>query len=192
MSRVGLHSSLKRTKRKLEFLLLVLPLSYLVFVVTDRYGIWDRLCGLDLVEAVAARFEESYAPDAARRVVVGDREWTPLISLVYRYSNANLPKDRAPKMVARWRAFSSGVMTGEGGAVIAEWTAPTTPFAVIFNPKPQMETGDLMAVGTLADLRDWIQRAKNDRRFWVQDVFLTLSATLLGFFVFTIERRLDQ
>jgi hypothetical protein len=183
------HESLKKIKHAADFLLLLLPLLYLAFLVADRYGVWDHLSGLDLVEHVAARFESSYGPDAARRVKVGDREWDPLIALIYKYSHANLPKDRAPKIVARWKSVASAVMTEEGGAVLAQWTAPTTPFAVVFNPKPQMQKDDLMAVGTLADLRDWIQRAKDDRRFWVQDVFLAVFGTLLGFVVFGIERR---
>ncbi len=117
---------LRTTKRVLNFVLIVLPLLYLGFIIADRFGVWDRLSGLDDVERIAARFELSYAPDASHPVRVGDAEWKPLLQLVNTYSNAQLPSDKEPRVIARYVAVSSA-RTPPEGPIIAEWTAPSTP-----------------------------------------------------------------
>jgi hypothetical protein len=67
-------ASLKKWKRTLTVVTLILPFLYTAFIITDRYGLWDELSGLDLVEGVSARFDLSYADNASLPVRVGDRE----------------------------------------------------------------------------------------------------------------------
>src|SRR5580704_15141722 len=111
---------------------LALPVLYLAFLVADRQGVWSRLQGLDKVDTVAARFEKSYAADASHPVSVGDPEWNPLIQIIYKYSNADLPKDKEPQTVARFKATVSGKQETTDGQLFSEWTAPSTPFAVLY------------------------------------------------------------
>src|SRR5271163_237404 len=96
----------RRAEFVLNLVLFILPFLYLGFMVAERAGVWDRLFGLDLVEQAAARFELSYAPDASRPVNVGDKEWKPLLSLVYKYSTAEFPADKQPRVIARYVAIS--------------------------------------------------------------------------------------
>jgi hypothetical protein len=173
----------------LNVLLLVLPLCYLAFLVADRTGVWDRLSGLDLVEGASANFDLSYAPDASIPVRVGDKEWEPLLKLAYRYSNAQFPTDKQPLLFARSVAVSSGRTPSEG-TVLAEWTAPSTPLLLLYHDWPghgEIQPADYRVVGTIGDLREWISKAKDSRRFWVQDVFLGTFTPLLGFALFLID-----
>jgi hypothetical protein len=180
----------RKTKLVLNVLLLVLPLLYLGFIVADRFGVWDRLTGLDLVEHAAANFELSYAPDASTPVRVGDKEWGPLLKLTYRYSNAQFPNDKQPKVFARFQAVSSA-RTPPEGPIIAEWTSPSTPLALLYQDWPghDIPKEDVRVIGTIGDLRDWISNAKDYRRFLVQDVFLGTFTPLLGFALFLIDWR---
>src|SRR6266403_6420156 len=110
-----LHTAkLKRWKRLVAGFTLTLPFSYLAFVILDRYGCWDKVTGLDLAEKVSTRFDLSYANDASQPVRVGDKEWAPLLSLIYRYSRANFSKDKEPHIVARMQAPFSTRTPEEG------------------------------------------------------------------------------
>ncbi len=51
---------------------------------------------------------------------------------------------------------------------------------------------DSRVIGTIGDLRDWIDKAKDHRRFVVQDVFLGTFTPLLGLFVFWIEGKVES
>ena len=143
------------TKLCLRSAALALPLLYLMFLIADRYGVWSRMRGLDKVEAVATRFEQSYSPDASRPVSVGDPEWKPLIHLIYQYSNVDFPKNKEPRTVARFSATLSGKQTGPEGQVFSEWTAPSTPFAVLYRrwPGQDVPKEDWRIAGTIGDLR---------------------------------------
>jgi hypothetical protein len=174
----------------LRFASLILPVLYLVFLLADRAGWWSRLRGLDRVENVADRFEKSYTPDASTPVNIGDPEWVPLIKLIYKYSNAKLPRDKQPQTVGRFQAVASGKLVAGDGQIIGEWTASTTPFAVLSRkwPGADIQKEDYRIVGTIGDLRAWIARSKDDLRFLVKDVFLVLFSFAVGFSLFLHEQ----
>ena len=178
-----------RAKFVLNVLLLILPFLYLGYILADRIGVWDRLERLDLVEHAATNFELSYAPDASTPVRLGDKEWAPLLKLTYKYSNAQFPNDKQPLLFARFVAISSG-RTPSAGPILAEWTAPSTPLALLYHEWPghgDIQPADYRVVGTVGDLREWISKAKDYRRFLVQDVFLGTFTPLLGFALFWID-----
>lgn len=181
---------LGKTKFVLNLVLLILPFLYLGFILADRAGVWDRLGGLDLVEQAAARFELSYAPDASKPVRVGDKAWEPLLKLVYGYSHAQFPAEKTPRVIGRSVAVSSSRLPEEG-PVEAEWTAPSTPLLLLYRDWPgnTVPREDYRIIGTIGDLREWISKAKDYRRFLVQDVFLGTFTPLLGFAVFLIDRK---
>jgi hypothetical protein len=184
---------LGKVKLVLNLVLLILPFLYLGFILADRAGVWDRLSGLDLVEEAATRFELSYAPNASEPVRVGDKEWEPLLKLVYRYSHAQFPVEKQPRVIARFKALLSA-RTPTDGLVESEWTAPSTPLALLYRDWPGNEVPreDYRIIGTIGDLREWISKAKDYRRFLVQDVFLGTFTPLLGFAVFLIDRESEQ
>src|SRR5579862_4753987 len=119
----------------LNVLLLALPFLYLGFILADRFGTWDRLFGLDLVEQAAANFELSYAPGASTPVRMGDKEWRPLLKLTYRYSPATFPTDKQPLLFVLFVALSSAGTPSEG-PTLAEWTAPSTPLTLLYHNWP--------------------------------------------------------
>lgn len=184
---------LRRWKRALTIVTLVLPFFYTAFVVTDHFGLWDRLSGLNLVEQVLSRFELSYTPDASRPVRMGDPEWEPFLNLVRRYSKTTLRNDKQPRVFARFQA-SLSTRSPTQGTIESEWTAPSTPFAVIYRDWPTSDGGnisleDWQYVGTIGDLRDWISKAKESRRFLVLDIFLGTFGPLLAIVIYLLDER---
>jgi len=189
-------SQLKRWKRVLTVVTLVLPFLYTGFIIADRYGVWDAVSGLDLVEQVSATFELSYAPNASNPVRVGDKAWDPLLNLVYRYSSASFDRTRQPKVIARLQA-SLSTRTPEKGPLIAEWTAPSTPLFIIYVEWPSDKGGNLRnedwrVIGTIGDLKEWISKEKDRRRFLVQDIFLGTFGPLLAVVIFWLEVKADS
>jgi len=178
-------------KRRLTVVTLILPFLYTTFIVADRFGVWDRLSGLDLVEQASDRFDLSYAADASNPVRVGDKEWKPLLKLVYRYSRADFIKDKQPRVIARLQATLS-TRTPQEGPIEAEWTAPSTPLVLMYRDWP-MNTGkpvtqdEFRVIGTIGDLKDWISKAREDRKFLVGDIFLGTFGPLLGIVIFFLE-----
>ena len=77
---------------------------------------------------------------------------------------------------------------------MAEWTAPSTPLLLLYKDWPgnDIPPEDYRVIGTIGDLRDWISKAKDHRRFVVQDVFLGTFTPLLGLFVFWIEGKVES
>jgi hypothetical protein len=184
---------LRKAKRALNLVLVVLPFVYLGYIVADRAGVWDHLCGLDSVEQVAVRFQSSYAPDASHEVKVGDEAWEPLLRLMYRYSNASFPPDKSPRVLARSVAVASSIIPAEG-PLIAEWTAPSTPLLLLYRDWPgnKVPPEDYRIIGTIGDLPEWINRARDHRRFIVQDLFLSIFTPLLALVVFWIEGKVES
>jgi hypothetical protein len=182
---------MSKTKTALRIIALALPMFYFIFLVADRNGLWSHLSGLDKVESVAARFERSYSADASHPVSLGDPEWKPLVKLVYKYSNADLPQDKQPQTVARFPATISDVSRTPNGEILSEWTAPSTPLVLLFRrwPGQDVPKNDWVIVGTIGDLRTWILRDKDDLRFWVKDVFFMLTSFVIGLLLFVHERR---
>src|ERR1700690_447088 len=133
---------LAKWKRRLTFITLLLPFLYTGFIIADRYGTWDELSGLGLVEQVSERFDLSYGEDASNPVRVGDKEWEPLLKLVYEYSPADFDKSKEPRVIARFQA-SLSTRTPAEGPLIAQWTAPSTPLALIYQDWPTNTGKDL-------------------------------------------------
>jgi hypothetical protein len=169
----------------------VLPVIGIGFVLGDRVGLWDRALGLDHVEAVADRFETSYAKGVDRRVGMDEVAWDPLMALVRRYSRVKFPRDRKPSFIARGVAVLSGKLESADG-IAAEWTAPSTPLYLAFElPVGQESHGaaDVLQIGTIGDLRSWVQQRREDLRFVFQDLFLALAGTSLGFLLWRVGER---
>jgi len=181
---------LKKLKSALSIVLIILPVLYLGFLIPDRFGVWDRLSGLSLVEDVAAKYQISYAADAPV-IRVGYREWKPLLCLIKRYSAVKkFPTDKEPRMIVRYVGVGAVRVPAEG-PILAEWTPPSTPILVVFRDSPDANgtfpKEDAVILGTIGDLQDWILRAKDYRRFLVQDVFLGIFGPLLGLAIFLID-----
>ena len=161
------------SKRSVELIATLLPFLTVVFICCEYSGVWDRLQGLDAVEKIAQRFDLSYAANASAPVYPRDLAWKPLLRLIYRYSNARIPKSREPKVVARFVAVASAKEPiGNGGVV--EWTAPSTPIAVSYLEWPgnDVPPADYRIIGTIGDLHAWIARSKSDLHSRVVDVFM--------------------
>ncbi len=162
-------------------------------IVADRFGVWDHLTKLDLVEDAATNFESSYTPDASTPVRVADKGWAPLLKLTYKYSRAQFPVDKQPRVFARLQALASARTPAEG-PVLAEWTAPSTPLLLLYRDWPgnTIPKEDYRIIGTIGDLREWISNEKDYRRFLVQDVFLGTFTPLLGFALFLIDLKKER
>jgi hypothetical protein len=121
------------------------------------------------------------------RCFARDLAWRPLLRLIYRYSNARIPKNREPKVVARFVAVASArEPIGNGGVV--EWTTPSTPIAVSYLEWPgnDVPPADYRIVGTIGDLHAWISRSKSDLHSWVVDVFMVASSVVVGVYIWIL------
>jgi hypothetical protein len=178
----------KTTRRWIEFAVSVLlPLGGLSVVLLEHYGALDRLRGLNRVEEVADRFSHSYSPDASKPVYPDDVEWQPTIRLIKKYSKAKLRTDKEAQTIARFKATLS---TQDPNG--SEWTSPSTPFAVLYRRWPQnsgsqIPPEDYTIVGSIGELQSWIAQSKSDFHFLINDVFLTLMAALLGYWLWRVN-----
>lgn len=155
----------------------LLPLIALAFVAGDRVGVLDRLLGLNEVEAVASRFETSYA-HVDRQVGPDEPAWQPLLALINRYTTADLPKGRQPTMLARAVAVASDRLPNSD----AEWTAPTTPIMLVYGEASAraVPAQDVLIVGTIGDLRSWPEQRRTDLRFLFQDIFVSVVSLIVA------------
>lgn len=171
----------KGARRWIDLVLLaLLPFVTVLVVAAEHYGVFDRWRGLEQVEQVSARFDESYAPDASRPVYPGDPAWNPMITLIKKYSTVKLRSDRLPETIARMRATLS---TDERDGF--EWTSPSTPFVVFYVRWPQntgkgIPSQDFTVVGTIGQLQEWIAQSKDDFHFLINDILLGLVPVALG------------
>ncbi|SRR6266852_3104281 len=185
----------KKAKRTLTAILLILPFLYIGFIIADRYGVWDDVTGLSWSERSEGRFEKSYAADASVPMRPGDKAWKPTLELFYSYSSATFRTSREPKVIARMQA-SLSTRTPPEGPMLTEWTSPSTPVVLMYvdwptNTGKNIGPEDWVVVGTIGEWRAWVSRAKDRRRFLVQDIFLGTFGPLLSVFIFLLERRLD-
>jgi len=167
--------------RTLELTSAVLvPLFILSFIVSDRLGLLDWWFGHDEVLAIAQRFETSYADNVDRQVGRDEPGWKPILRLIRRYSNVEWSREEEPFMLSRFAAVASGkIEVGRGQ--IAEWTSPGTPLALLFGePTESVPIEQLRVVGTIGDLRLWVDQSRDDIRFIVQDLALGGLALLVG------------
>lgn len=150
---------------------IVISVVLFFVVIFEHFSFFDNYFRkTNLLQKVADNFSTSYS-NVQRVYRPADKEWEPLIKLIYRYSKANFPDDKIPLVVARYPAISSS-KTIIGTSTIAEWTAPTTPFFVLYKEWPGNEIGneDYRIAGTVDDLSSWIIRDKDAFRFKINDV----------------------
>ena len=159
----------------------LIPACAIGFVVTERAGALDHYFGYDSVLDVAARLETSYAENVDRQIGADERAWRPLLRLIRKYSTARLPSSREPVMLARSVAVASA-KASIGPGEIAEWTAPSTPIILIYADWPghAAPPNDYRVVGTIGDLRVWVERSRSDIRFWFQDFSIALFSLAIG------------
>lgn len=174
-------------KRRVEFASVLLPFIGLAWIVAEHFGLVDRWRGIDLVERVANRFDESYAPDASRPVYPEDAEWKPTIKLIEEYSKVKWPPGMKPQTIARMQAKLSEQDVGG-----YEWTSPATPIAVLYTRWPRNGPGipkeEVAIVGSIGELHGWIERSKNSFHFLISDCFMAAMAGVLGYWVWRLNR----
>jgi hypothetical protein len=175
-------------KRRVELVVTVLlPIIGLGFFLAEHYGLIDRLLGLDQVEHVAKRFDESYALGASRPVYPEDPEWKPTLRLLEEYSKAKWPAGLKPQTIARAQARLS---EQDGGGY--EWTSPATPIIVLFVrwprnagkpiPKPYWQF-----VGSIGQLHNWIEQSRNRFHFLFNDCFMTALAAVMSWWLWRLN-----
>jgi hypothetical protein len=166
-----------------------LPLLTALFIISEHAGWWDRYLGLTEVIEATTRFETSYA-EVRRIIVPGDPAWAPMLDLIRRYSRVKLPAGREPRVLARYVAVASAkIDTGPGS--IAEWTAPATPIVLLYQnwSETTAPPSDYLIVGTIGDLRTWIDKRRADNNFFVRDILLTITSVVIGFVIWLREQR---
>lgn len=172
-------------KSIVRWLGVVVSIISVIIAILTYHGIWNEWRGDDLAEAVADRFDKSYAEGASQPVRDGDKEWSPVLRLITKYSHANLAKDKKPLVLARAAAIASAK-----DASGAEWTAPTTPIAVFYKdwPTPEISPGDWTVVGTIEDLHNWIRRDEADFDFLLRTIILGVLSCCVGVFLALPDR----
>jgi len=161
-------------------------LASVAFAALSYFGFWRHVRGDDLLEALANRLDTSYAANVPRQVRQGEPEWNPLLRVIA--AHVDLPKDKTPVVFARAQAVTSAK------AEVGEWTAPTTPIYLFFRdwPAPGTEFNegkDVIKIGTLDDLHQWIKTDDTEfRYFWGTVIFGMLSACV-GVFLALPEKR---
>jgi hypothetical protein len=162
--------------RKVAFYGSLLTFAILIF---DRVGGLDYCLKIPLLETVAHRFELSYGPDASRPIKPSDKEWTPTLDLIREYSRTSFPKDKQPKVIARFKAVSSS-QEQVGKEEIAQWTAPSTPLAILFKdwPGASVAPDDYRVVGSIGDLRSWVNAYRDKWKFITNDLLLGVLAVV--------------
>jgi hypothetical protein len=102
--------------------------------------------------------------------------------VIAKYSSARLPIGREPRVFARFVAVASA--RDEAGH--GEWTAPTTPVALLYKEWPghgEVPPGDFVLVGTIGDLRTWIQRDETDFDFLIRTILFGALSASVGVFL---------
>jgi hypothetical protein len=162
-----------------------------LFSIGTYFGIWNYLRGDTLLaDLVATRLDLSYA-QVSRQVRPGDPEWRPLIRVITKYTRAELPRDRTPVVFERNRAVASAELQTNGN-IVAEWTAPTTPILLMYQDFDKLypvgttysvPPKDIIIVGTIGDLHEWIHRDENDFDFLVRNIIFAMLSVCVGVFL---------
>jgi hypothetical protein len=185
-----------KTKLHVAKLVLLLPLVlYLIFLIPERRGYWDRVRGLDLAEEVAERFEKSVGPDDARPVRAGDAEFEPVLTLIRKYSATKLADDKTPQVIVRFQAKVYDAQRLDPSGALAQWTSPATPIAVMYFDWPNVKFPENLVpsdqdavVGTLGNLHEWIARSREDFHFLVVDLLLVgIIPLMVGLYEYLVE-----
>jgi hypothetical protein len=149
---------------------------FAIFILLAEYaGGLDYLLNIRVLEGAAGRFELSYGADASRPIKPSDKEWGPTLKLIKDYTRANLPKDKEPRVIARSQAvFSAQEPVGKGQ--IAQWTAPSTPILLLYKDWPgnTVPPEDYRIIGSIGDLRSWIDQYQEKWKFRINDLLFAL------------------
>ena len=181
-------------------LVLLLPLAlYLAFIILEKWGYWDQLRGLDVCQQVADRFERSVGPDDAVPVRVGDREFEPVVNMIRKYSSTKIPSNRELHVIARLQAKVYDAQP-IGDNVLAQWTSPATPIAVMYYdwpnrrfPNGTIPRDEVDIVGTLGNFHEWIARSREDFHFLIVDLLLVGFVPLaVGLYEYIVEIRFEK
>ena len=157
----------------------VVSAASVLFAILTYLGVWNEWRGDNLLTDVARSFDSSYSPDAGRPVRPGDKAWPVVMRVIRKYSRAQLPAGKEARVFVRFVAVASA----QNEAAHGEWTAPTTPVALLFKEWPgHVPPEDVVLVGTIGDLHTWIQRDESDFDFLVRTIlFGALSACVAVF-----------
>jgi hypothetical protein len=156
-------------------------IASVLFAIGTYLGVLNEWRGDNLLSDLATRFDSSYPQDAGRPVRPGDEAWPVVMRVIKKYSHAQLLPGREPRVFARFVA----VAAAQNQAAHGEWTAPTTPIALLYKEWPGhgfVGPEDVVFVGTIGDLHAWMQRDESDFDFLVRTIlFGTLSACVAVF-----------
>lgn len=157
------------------FVASVIALAILTFV---NLGGLDYLLNVSLLETVASNFNSSYS-DAKRILKPGDSEWGPTLKLITDSTTAHLPNNKMPMVIARDVAIQSSKQD-LGNGHLAEWTAPSTPLMVLYKDWPgnTLTLDDYKIVGTIGDLKAWIEQYRNRWKFYITDLLFALLSVV--------------
>jgi hypothetical protein len=109
-----------------------IAVASVLLAVLSYFGIWNEWRGDNLLAGVAAHFDSSYSEDAGLPVGPGDKAWPAVMRVITKYSHAQLPIGKEPKVFVRFVAVASA----KNDAARGEWTAPTTPIALLYKEWP--------------------------------------------------------
>jgi hypothetical protein len=167
-------------RRWLEILAAIVTIMSVCSVVALHFGAADYFLDLAPAIEVAQHYDKSYSVEDGPYMLHPDSSsWPIMMRLIGWYSIARIDEARA-QTIGRAPAIAAGEIPV--GSATAEWTAPGTPILVLYGRVDNGSTvgpNDAVVVGSIQDLHDWIQRARDDFRFWVTDVAIgSVSAVL--------------
>jgi hypothetical protein len=104
----------------------------------------------------------------------------PLLRVITKYSHAQLPTDREPRVFVR----SVAVASAQSEAARAEWTAPTTPIWLLYKEWPGHVTpDDYRIVGTIGEFHNWIRNDEADFDFLVRTILFGALSLCVSVFL---------
>jgi hypothetical protein len=172
---------------------LVFAILTLALVIAERLGALDWYLDLKPMQKAAENLSSSYAPATQRIFTPAHSEWLPTIRLIRKYTSKHLPESAQPKAIARFRAVLSDKEDLSQGAV-AEWTAPSTPIALIYGPGKALAVGadHVVIVGDIGDLSRWIAEYRDYWKFLLNDVLLGVLSVATALLAFLGTRRQNR
>jgi hypothetical protein len=153
-----------------------------LFAVLTYLGVWNEWRGDNLLAEVSAHFDSSYSQDAGLPVRPGDKAWPVVMRVITKYSHAQLFAGREPQVFARFVATASA----QNEASHSEWSAPTTPVALLYKEWPGhgfVPPEDVVFVGTIGDLHTWMQRDESDFDFLIRTILFGAVSACVGVFL---------
>ena len=118
----------------------------------------------------------------------GDSAWPIVMRVIAKYSHAKLLAGREPRVFAQFVAVASA----RNEAAHSEWTAPTTPVALLYKEWPghgPVPPEDFVIVGTIGDLHAWIQRDESDFDFFIRTILFGVLSACVAVFLALPEKK---